>query len=88
MYPDLTILKHIGSLGFALYRENTPAPPAAPIKLKGHKAKEAKRKAKKEAEVKAPKESGNRCATCGWEFSSRNKMFAHFKRTNHAQHLG
>ncbi|OQR73397.1 dnaJsubfamily C member 21-like [Tropilaelaps mercedesae] len=63
-----------------------------PIKLKGHKAKEAKRKARQEeakhtnANEKA--NEGNSCATCGSVFASRNKMFEHLRRTNHAQYLG
>lgn len=68
-----------------LSRATASPPPTASVKLKGHKAKEAKRKARKTEDV-APQE--NKCATCGAEFPSRNKMFAHFSRTNHAQFLG
>ncbi|XP_003741067.2 dnaJ homolog subfamily C member 21 [Galendromus occidentalis] len=67
-------------------RAPAPAPPAT-VKLKGHKAREARRKARKQEET-TPTPVGNRCATCGAEFPSRNKMFAHFNRTNHAQYVG
>lgn len=66
--------------------------PSAVPKLKGHKAREAKRKAREEGAKTAKKEDNeqeaNSCATCGSVFSSRNKMFDHLKRTGHAQYIG
>jgi len=68
--------------------------PQKAARLKGKKAKDAKRKAKLEsattkiASAECEDEAGRRCVVCGTNFSTRNKLFDHLKDTGHATAIG
>ncbi|XP_030322726.1 dnaJ homolog subfamily C member 21 [Calypte anna] len=54
-------------------------------KLKGKKAKDAKKSAKASSEQPATNEIPILCVTCNCAFPSRNKLFEHLKATGHAK---
>ncbi|NWR76212.1 DJC21 protein, partial [Centropus unirufus] len=54
-------------------------------KLKGKKAKDAKKSAKSSAEHPTTNEVPIHCVTCNCAFPSRNKLFEHLKATGHAK---
>ncbi|KFO80009.1 DnaJ subfamily C member 21, partial [Cuculus canorus] len=55
------------------------------VKLKGKKAKDAKKSAKASAEHPTTNEVPIHCVTCNCAFPSRNKLFEHLKATGHAK---
>jgi len=65
---------------------NTSSNPPVEQKVKKKKTKESKKKVD-HIPVSSEILEELRCVTCGNEFSSRNKMFEHLKKTNHAQPL-
>ncbi|XP_053910597.1 dnaJ homolog subfamily C member 21 isoform X2 [Cuculus canorus] len=58
---------------------------AKSVKLKGKKAKDAKKSAKASAEHPTTNEVPIHCVTCNCAFPSRNKLFEHLKATGHAK---
>ncbi|XP_072019279.1 dnaJ homolog subfamily C member 21-like [Amphiura filiformis] len=61
---------------------------APPVKLKGKKAKEARKAAREAAQAAAGKEepviTAHICNTCHNEFRTKNKLFDHLKSSGHA----
>lgn len=67
--------------------------PTVPVKRKGKKAKElrkAQRQTLTEEKIKlmeSSRDANHCCMTCKTEFSSKNKLFDHLKKTGHSVHI-
>ncbi|XP_074641526.1 dnaJ homolog subfamily C member 21-like [Tubulanus polymorphus] len=64
-----------------------------PTKLKGKKAKDARKAARAQQQQQNDVEADDlqqdtRCNVCNVEFKTRNKLFSHIKATGHAKHIG